>query len=191
MANVVKIAGSPAYPSRSHAVLEYSRSILESKGLHTDAIAVRDLPAEDLLFGRYDSAALQHPKALIEQANGVIIATPIYKTAYTGVLKAFLDLLSPGALSGKIILPIATGGTLAHLLSIDYALKPVLAALGARHIVAGVYIVDSQIQQHDGAKVQLVDEIEQRLQDSLEEFTTAINQAQRVFEKSEHSVLSY
>lgn len=191
MAKVVTIAGSPSHPSRSHAVLEYARSILESKGLQTDAIVVRNLPAEDLLFGRYDSPALQEPKSLIEQANGVIIATPIYKTAYTGVLKAFLDLLSPGALTGKIILPIATGGTLAHLLSIDYALKPVISALGARHILAGVYIVDSQIQQHDDTNVRLEDEIEKRLQDSLEEFTTAINQTQKVLEKSEHQVLSY
>lgn len=50
----------------------------------------------------------------------MIIATPIYKAAYTGVLKVFLDLLPTNALAGKIILPIGTGATPAHLLALDY-----------------------------------------------------------------------
>ena len=35
----------------------------------------------------------------------------------------------PEALSHKVVLPIATGGSIAHMLAVDYALKPVLAAL--------------------------------------------------------------
>ena len=114
MANVVAIAGSPSHPSRTSGVLEYSKTTLASLGLHTDLIAVRDLPPEDLLFANFDSPALQKAISKVEQASGVIIATPVYKASYTGVLKAFLDLLAPGALSGKVILPIATGGTIAH-----------------------------------------------------------------------------
>jgi len=170
---IVSIAGSPSHPSRTSAVLNYAKSILEAEGLQVDAIAVRDLPAEDLLFANFDSPALEKAKALVEQASGVIIATPIYKASYTGVLKAFLDLLSPGAFSGKIILPIATGGTLGHLLAIDYAIKPVIATLGARYVLGGVYLLDTQIQVNDGS-VQLEAEIDQRLKAELQEFTEAI-----------------
>lgn len=173
MANVVAIAGSPSHPSRTSAVLKYAESILESEGLQSDFIVVRDLPAEDLLFANFESPALNKAKALVEQASGVIIATPIYKASYTGVLKAFLDLLPSGAFSGKVILPIATGGTLGHLLAIDYALKPVIATLGARYVLGGVYLLDSQIQVNDGS-VQLEAEIEQRLKVSLHEFAEAI-----------------
>ncbi|HEY9910193.1 MAG TPA: NAD(P)H-dependent oxidoreductase [Thermosynechococcaceae cyanobacterium] len=49
------------------------------------------------------------------------------------------------ALLGKVILPIAMGGTIAHPLAIDYALKPVLSELGAWHLLGGVYAVDKQI----------------------------------------------
>jgi FMN reductase len=132
-----------------------------------------------LVFGRYDSPNLEQPKALLEKADGVIIATPIYKAAYTGVLKAFLDLLPQKALLGKVILPIATGGTLAHLLAIDYALKPVLSELGARHLLGGVYAVDKQIQSlADGT--QLDEEIDQRLKHSLRDLVEAVKQAQPV-----------
>jgi FMN reductase len=106
MANVVAIAGSPSHPSRTSAVLEYAQSILTSEGLISDLIVVRDFPPEDLVFAQYKSPAIAEAKTAIEQASGIIIATPVYKASYTGVLKAFLDLLPPGAFSGKVILPI-------------------------------------------------------------------------------------
>ncbi len=142
--------------------------------MHVDIISATDLPAEDLVFGRYDSPALEEPKALLANANGVIIATPIYKAAYTGVLKAFLDLLPQKSLTGKPVLPIALGGTIAHLLAIEYALKPVLSELGARHILATVYAVDKQVQRQPDNSVILDEEIDQRLKDVVKEFVKAV-----------------
>ena len=45
------------------------------------------------------------------------MATPIYKASYSGVLKAFLDLLPQFAFGGKVVLPLLTGGTAAHVLA--------------------------------------------------------------------------
>jgi len=174
MANILAIAGSPSHPSRTYSLVEYATNLLQQQGYNIDIISVRDFPAEDLVFGRYDSPNLEQPKALLEKANGVIIATPIYKAAYTGLLKSFLDLLPQKALLGKIVLPIATGGTIAHLLAIDYALKPILTELGARHILGGVYAVDKQIQRQQDGSIQLDEEIEQRLQHSLNDFVKAV-----------------
>ncbi len=178
MAKVLAIAGSPTHPSRTYALLEYASQLLQQDGFQVDLLSVRDLPAEDLVFGRYDSPALTQPKALLEQADGVLIATPIYKAAYTGLLKSFLDLLPQKALLGKVILPIATGGTIAHLLAIDYALKPVLSELGARHLLGGVYAVDKQIQRQEDGTVQLEPEIEERLKHSLHDLAAAVNRSQ-------------
>ena len=74
---------------------------------------------------------------------------PIYKAACSGLLKVFLDLLPSDILRGKSVLPLATGGSPGHLLAIDYALKPVLGALGARHIVDAVYVLDEQLVPHE------------------------------------------
>jgi FMN reductase len=172
--NVVAIAGSPSHPSRSYAVLDYARRTVEREGLGTSIINVRDLPPEDLIYGKFNSPYLKEANDLVVQANGVIIATPVYKAAYTGVLKAYLDLLPQNGLAGKIVLPIVTGGTIAHLLAIDYALKPVLSALGARHILAGLFVLDTQIKHYDETSVQLEEEIEQRLQSQLQEFVSAL-----------------
>ncbi|MDM9384116.1 NADPH-dependent FMN reductase [Chlorogloeopsis sp. ULAP01] len=187
MTNILAIAGSPSHPSRTYAILEYASKILLQQDLQTDIISVRDLPAQDLAFGRYDSPALEQPKALLAKASGVIISTPIYKAAYTGVLKAFLDLLPQKALAGKVVLPIATGGTIAHLLSVEYALKPVLSELGARHILSTVYAVDKQIQIQADGSVQLDEEIEQRLKDVLNEFAQAVNHSQNIAKELAHA----
>ncbi|MFB2646299.1 NAD(P)H-dependent oxidoreductase, partial [Raphidiopsis sp. BLCC-F218] len=101
--------------------------------------------------------------------------TPIYKAAYTGLLKTFLDLLPQKAFTGKILLPLATGGTIAHLLAIEYGLKPVLFELGARHILSTVYAVDKQIQFPKGGSIQFEEELAQRLNDTLAEFIRVVN----------------
>ncbi|QLE57694.1 NADPH-dependent FMN reductase [Nostoc sp. TCL26-01] len=174
MTRILAIAGSPSHPSRTYSILEYTAKLLQQEGLHVDILSVRDLPAEDLVFGRYDSPALEKPKDLLAKADGVIIATPIYKAAYTGVLKTFLDLLPQKSLTGKIILPIATGGAIAHLLSVEYALKPILSELGGRHILATIYAVEKQIEKQADGSIRLDAEIEQRLHDVLQEFTKAL-----------------
>jgi len=171
MPNIVAISGSPLLTSRSSAVIELIISVLEEKGFSTISISVHDIPPEDLVFARFESEAVEKLKVLIEKADGVIIATPIYKASYTGILKSMLDLLPQDGLAGKVVLPIATGGTIAHLLAIDYALKPVLSALGARNVVGGVYIVDSQFQKSEDGQLRIGDEILQRLHKSIEEFT--------------------
>lgn len=175
MTNIVAIAGSPSHPSRSYAVLEYASRILDTERISSTLISVRDLNAEALLFADFAHPDITNITALVEQADALIIATPVYKAAYTGVLKALLDLFPQTALTGKPILPIATGGTIAHLLSIDYAFKPLLSALGARNILAGVYIVDSQLSRSDNGSYEFVDEeIENRLRNSVQELIALV-----------------
>jgi FMN reductase len=107
------------------------------------------LPAQALLHAQFDHPLIRQALAEVAQAQVVLIATPIYKAAYSGLLKAFLDLLPQDGLRGKTVLPLATGGSIAHLLALDYALKPVLSALGARDILDPVFATDAQIPRHE------------------------------------------
>jgi FMN reductase len=66
-------------------------------------------------------------------------------------------------------LPITSGGSLGHLLAIDYAIKPVLSTLGASHVLQGVYLVDQQFRIENGQPV-IADEVRQRLDESLAQF---------------------
>lgn len=168
MSEIVLIAGSPSTRSKSLAVLGYASELLNTHGLDTETIRIRDFDAEALLFAQFDNPDIQRATATVQAAQAIIIATPVYKAAYSGALKVFLDLLPQDAFAGKLVLPIATGGSLAHLLAIDYALKPVLCALGANHILSSIYIQDSQLHYDADLHVYLDDEVDQRLRLSLD-----------------------
>lgn len=174
MADIVTIAGSPMERSRTTALLTYVGAELEAAGLSVQTFQVRLLPAEDLLFGRYDSPAVQSVATAIAAARGIVVATPVYKAAYSGVLKALLDLLPSGILAGKTALALASGGSAAHTLAVEYALGPLLAALGAGQVIAGVYLTDSQVQVGEDGGVRLEEGANARLRQSLDALIRAV-----------------
>jgi len=174
MSEILLISGSPSTPSRSGALLEYAAERLGAEGLSTELISVRDYPAEDLILGKYDSPAFEVTKRLVAEARGLIVATPIYQAAYTGSLKTLLDILPQQALRNKTVLPIATGGSPAHLLVLDYALKPVLGALGASDILQGIYVIDGQLQLGEKGYLFIDEEIRERFDRELDSLATKV-----------------
>ncbi len=172
---VVTVTGSPSLGSRTVQLAQQVGRTLAGQGFEVQEINVRDLPAEDLIAARGDALALRGPLALIERARGVVVATPIYKASYTGVLKSFLDLLPQFGLAGKVVLPLATGGTPAHVLAIDYALRPVLLSLGAQHVVAGLFVHDKLIERQTGASgIRLDADIQSRLDAVVADFAASL-----------------
>jgi FMN reductase len=173
MSLIVAISGSPSSPSRSTAVAHHVSDALRARGFELAHIGVRELPAAELLAARTTDPAIAAAVALVARADAIVIATPIYKASYTGVLKAFLDLLPQFAFAGKVVLPLATGGTIAHVLALDYALRPVLVSLGAQHVVNGLFLLDKTIALSERGLV-LDADIEQRLAGILDDFALSI-----------------
>ena len=172
---VVTLGGSPSQRSRSGVLLDHAKRWLNQQGVEVVSYQVRDFPAEDLLHARFDSPKIIDLLQQIENADGLVIATPVYKASFSGALKTVLDLLPERALSHKVVLPIATGGSIAHMLAVDYALKPVLSALKAQEMLHGIFAEDSQIAFGEGsAQAQLVPVLEQRMNESLEQFYSAL-----------------
>ena len=166
---VVTLGGSPSQRSRSGVLLEKTRQWLQGKGVEVVSYQIRDFPAEDLLHARFDSPKVIDLLQQIANADGLVIATPVYKASFSGALKTVLDLLPERALAHKVVLPMATGGSIAHMLAVDYALKPVLSALKAQELLHGIFAEDSQIAYAEGsAQAQLVPVLEHRLHEALE-----------------------
>jgi len=145
MSSIALIGGSPSPTSRGSIVLDQVADKITVSGFDVERIEVRDIDPAALLFADFGHPDVRTAAAKIERAAGIVIATPVYKASYSGVLKSLLDLLARDAFKNKPILPIATGGTIAHLLSIDYALRPVLYALCADKVLAGRFIIDKDI----------------------------------------------
>lgn len=170
---VVSLGGSPSQKSRSNGLLDYARRRLELRGVEVVSYQVRDFPAEDLLYANFASPHIRHFIEQVSLADGLLVATPVYKASFSGALKTLLDVLPERALQHKVALPIASGGSPAHMLAVDYALKPVLAALKAQEVLHGVFADDSQIQYLEEC-VRLAPDLELRLNDALEQFLAAL-----------------
>ncbi|KUN29701.1 NADPH-dependent FMN reductase [Streptomyces antibioticus] len=151
MAAILSVSGSPSPTSRTTRLLRHLDDRLRRQGHEVTPLEVRALPPEALLGADFAHPAIVAATELFARADGVVIGTPVYKAAYSGLLKSLLDLLPQYALAGKTVLPLATGGSTAHVLAIDYALRPVLSSMGAAHIVQGWFTLDKDIAAEDGA----------------------------------------
>ena len=147
--SIVAISGSPSPTSKTALLAEHVLR-LAAGGRPGHHYRVGAVPPAALLSGDMGDQVLAEMVDAITGAHGLIIATPIYKAAYSGLLKAFLDVLPQFALAGTAVLPVATGGSLAHVLALDYALRPVLQSMGARHIVQGHFVAESHMRVQDG-----------------------------------------
>lgn len=143
--NVLLLGGSPSAPSTTWRLQQLVGERLALLGYRTIALQVRELPAQALLRADFNDPAIVEAAALVAAADAVVIGTPVYKASFSGVLKAFLDLLPQFGLEGKLVLPLATGGSQSHMLALDYALRPVLASLAPRHILPSIYATSEQL----------------------------------------------
>ncbi|KPI31618.1 NADPH-dependent FMN reductase [Streptomyces sp. NPDC048253] len=153
MAAVLSVSGSPSPTSRTTRLLRHLDDRLRRQGHEVTPLEVRTLPPEALLGADFAHPAIVAATELFARADGVVIGTPVYKAAYSGLLKSLLDLLPQYALTGKTVLPLATGGSTAHVLAIDYALRPVLSSMGPAHIVPGWFTLDRDIAADAGTPV--------------------------------------
>jgi FMN reductase len=177
MASTLIIAGSPSSSSRTLRLADSLAARLQARGLDSALLDLRSLPAEDLLHAHVEAPAIAAAVQQLAAARGVVIVTPVYKAAYSGLLKTFLDLLPQFGLRDKVVLPLAMGGSAAHVLSIDYALRPVLSSLDPLHIVAGLFLLDKQVIIHPDGSCDLDQDLAARLDSVLSGFATALKRA--------------
>src|SRR5271155_1597650 len=99
----------------------------------------------------------------VRTADGVIIASPVYRGSFTGALKNLLDHLPVEVLAGKPLGIVAMGATQHHYLGVDWHLRDVLAWFGALLVPTSVYLMSADFV--DG---QLTESAQQDLRDLTE-----------------------
>jgi FMN reductase len=175
--NVLLLGGSPSAPSTTWRLVQLLGDRLAVLGHRTVALQVRELPAQALLRADFNDPTLQEALALVAEADAVVVGTPVYKASFSGVLKAFLDLLPQDGLAGKLVLPVATGGSQSHMLALDYALRPVLASLAPRHILPSIYATSEQLPWHPDQGLLPAAPIAARIEDGIEHLSAELKQA--------------
>ncbi|MDN4059703.1 NADPH-dependent FMN reductase [Massilia sp. YIM B02769] len=172
--SVILLGGSPAPHSSSSRLLQHIGERLALHGQRLHRIEVRDLSATALLSLDTDEPSIARALAQVRQADAVVVATPVYKAAYSGLLKAFLDLLPQDGLAGKLVLPLATGGSQSHMLALDYALRPVLASMAARSILPSIYATSDQLGRGLDGSLNLAAPIAVRVAQGVEQLASEL-----------------
>lgn len=140
-AGILHISTGLRQGSVTDAVGHRAAERLRARGHQIVEVRVRDLPAGPLLWRHVDHPGIAPALAAVAAADAVVVSSAVLQASFSGLLKVFLDLLPQRGLAGKPVLPLLTGGSPAHVLALDYSLRPVLQALGAAHIASGRYVV--------------------------------------------------
>ena len=98
LVRAVAVSGSPSRESRSRRLLAHAVGRFAAAGAETRILNLCDVPADDLL-GRARSSTIAAALSEVDAAHVLIVGTPVYRAAYSGLLKVFFDLMTPDALA--------------------------------------------------------------------------------------------
>ncbi len=167
---VVAVSGSLTAPSRTTALVEaiseaFGRVLpiephliaLNELGPHlAGALTRKQLPPEA-------EAELQR----IENADLLIVATPVYRASFTGLFKYLFDFVDQYALVDTPVLLAATGGSERHALIIEHQLRPLFGFFQSLALPVGVYAHDSDFTDYAISNEQLAERIEKAIERAL------------------------
>ena len=142
LVRTVIVSGSSSRPSRTLSLTEH---ILRAVERHIDVEAhVIDIADVGSDLGRalsreQLSGAGARALELVESAQLLIAATPVYRGSYTGHFKHLFDLIHHEALVDVPVILAATGGGERHCLVIEHQLRPLFAFLQAFAVPVGIY----------------------------------------------------
>jgi FMN reductase len=147
MTSVGIVVGNPRPKSRTLSVAQsVAGAAAAAAGLDDADRFVVDLA--DLAVELFDWSSVPVREAVeqVSAANLVVVASPTYKAAYTGLLKSFLDWFSTTGLSGVTTVPVMVGAGPAHALAVEVHLRPVLIEIGATVPTRGLYVLEQQLE---------------------------------------------
>ena len=148
-AEVVVVCGNPRPASRTLAAATRVGAGVAAAANLTGPVVVDLATFAGELFGPR-LGELDAALARVTAARALVVATPVYKGSFTGLVKAFLDLLPPDALRGAVAVPVSVSAAPAHRFVAEIALRPVLVELGASVPAAALGLQESQLPELDG-----------------------------------------
>lgn len=148
---LVVLVGHPTPGSRTYDVAVRTGAAL-GRALTETGVPFGELDVVDL--AQLAPALLErhghHPPLVsaaqrVRDATLLVVASPTFRGAYSGLLKFFLDVLPRDALAGTVALPLMTAGLVAHRGAADTTLRPVLLEMRATVQTAGICVLESEL----------------------------------------------
>ncbi|WP_194704402.1 FMN reductase [Xanthomonas phaseoli] len=142
---VVAVSGGMQRPSKAVALAEHLLALIADQvpcERHLVEIGALAPHFAGALWRTQVPGAVEQALRLVEQADILVVATPVYRGSFTGLFKHFFDFIDQDALIDTPVLLAATGGSDRHALVIDHQLRPLFSFFQARTLPLGVYATD-------------------------------------------------
>ncbi|MFT4246457.1 MAG: FMN reductase [Pseudomonas sp.] len=142
---VVAVSGGLQRPSKAAVLTEYLLNLIaDAVPCEQHLIELGQLAPQlaGAVWRTQLPDAVEQALTAVEQADVLVVATPVYRGSYTGLFKHFFDFIEQDALIDKPVLLAATGGSERHALMIDHQLRPLFSFFQARTLPLGVYATD-------------------------------------------------
>lgn len=146
---VAAVAGSLGSPSRTHVLAAALVSALaEQARIEASLVEIARLAPSFAAALQRAALPADVEAALrrVEQADIVIVATPVYRGSYAGLFKHFFDLIDQEALADVPVILAATGGSERHALVLEHALRPLFSFFRARTVPTALYASDADFE---------------------------------------------
>jgi len=144
MTTIAVVVGNPKPQSRTLAAATYVAQELAGPDHTTAPDVVVDLAELGPALLDWADPTVTDLVKQVGAADLVVIASPTYKAAYTGLLKLFLDRFAGGTGLSGLAVPLMLGGSPAHSLAPELTLRPVLTEIGGTVPGRALYVVDAQ-----------------------------------------------
>ncbi|MDF5967591.1 FMN reductase [Pseudomonas aeruginosa] len=148
---VVAVSGGTYRPSRTLVLTQALIAELgQSLPIDSRVIELTDIaaPLGATLARNQAPAELQAVLDEIESADLLLVASPVYRGSYPGLLKHLFDLIDLNALIDTPVLLAATGGTERHALVLDHQLRPLFSFFQAITLPIGVYASEADFDNY-------------------------------------------
>ncbi|GLU33630.1 FMN reductase [Trinickia caryophylli] len=168
--NVVAVSGGLQRPSRTLSLVQgLLNALSDALPVDTHLIELGDVAPRIGAAQRRDQLApdAQAQIKRIELADLLVVATPVYRGAYTGLFKHLFDFVHHEALIDVPVLLAATGGSERHALVIDHQLRPLFSFFQCRTLPLGVYASERDFDGYEIADPSLRARIDQAIARAL------------------------
>lgn len=148
---LVAVSGGLQRPSKSAALAEHLSDLIADEVPCEQRLVELGQLAPQLAGAVWRSQlpeGVERELAAVEQADVLVVATPVFRGAYTGLFKHFFDFVHQDALIDKPVLLAATGGSERHALVIDHQLRPLFSFLQALTLPIGVFASQAELADY-------------------------------------------
>ncbi|HET9958100.1 MAG TPA: NAD(P)H-dependent oxidoreductase [Polyangiaceae bacterium] len=140
--SAVAVTGNLSSPSRTVVLAKALLKALEEQ--HAFDSSLIDLatfarPLGQSLYRTELPPSIESALQTAEQADVLVVVTPVFRSSFSGLFKHFFDLFDLNALEEVPVILAATGGSERHTLVIEHSLRPLFSFFRAHTVPTTIF----------------------------------------------------